>query len=94
MLRAPPRWQRPVSEGGRLSSRPVGPGQLIYFWEVGTDTTNYFLPFCRLAPVQCTGWGWPETSAAPAVFENRAAVGQLEAFFAETLAAGSPAGVG
>lgn len=38
---------------------------LIYFWEVGTDATNYFLPFCRLAPVQCTGWGWPDTSAAP-----------------------------
>ena len=33
-------------------------------------------------------------STAPAVFENRAAVGQLEAFFAETLASTSPAGVG
>jgi uncharacterized protein (TIGR03032 family) len=38
---------------------------VLYFWEVGTDATNYFLPFCRLAPVQCTGWGWPETSGAP-----------------------------
>ncbi|GIW41395.1 MAG: hypothetical protein KatS3mg076_1972 [Candidatus Binatia bacterium] len=38
---------------------------LAYFWEVGTDATNYFLPFCRIAPVQCTGWGWPVTSAAP-----------------------------
>jgi predicted O-linked N-acetylglucosamine transferase (SPINDLY family) len=38
---------------------------VIYFWEVGTDATNYFLPFCRLAPVQCTGWGWPDTSGAP-----------------------------
>jgi protein O-GlcNAc transferase len=38
---------------------------LIYYWEVGTDSTNYFLPFLRLAPAQCTGWGWPETSAAP-----------------------------
>jgi uncharacterized protein (TIGR03032 family) len=37
----------------------------IYYWEVGTDSTNYFLPFLRLAPVQCTSWGWPETSAAP-----------------------------
>ena len=35
---------------------------LLYHWEVGTDSTNYFLPFFRLAPVQCTGWGWPETS--------------------------------
>lgn len=38
---------------------------LLYFWEVGTDSTNYFLPFCRLAPIQCTGWGWPDTTAAP-----------------------------
>ncbi len=29
---------------------------LIYYWEVGTDAMNYFLPFARLAPVQCTGW--------------------------------------
>ncbi len=40
---------------------------VLYYWEVGTDSTNYFLPFLRLAPVQCTGWGWPETSAAPAL---------------------------
>lgn len=36
----------------------------LYFWEVGTDATNYFLPFCRMAPLQVTGWGWPETSGA------------------------------
>ena len=35
---------------------------LLYFWEIGTDPTNYFLPFCRLAPVQCTSWGVPGTS--------------------------------
>jgi tetratricopeptide (TPR) repeat protein len=62
---------------------------LIYFWEVGTDTTNYFLPFCRLAPVQCTGWGWPETSAAPAldVHLSSAALAPAgtERFFSETL---------
>ena len=40
---------------------------VLYYWEVGTDSTNYFLPFCRLAPVQCTGWGWPDTSGAPAL---------------------------
>jgi predicted O-linked N-acetylglucosamine transferase (SPINDLY family) len=38
---------------------------ILYHWEVGSDATNYFLPFCRLAPVQCSGWGWPDTSAAP-----------------------------
>ena len=39
----------------------------IYHWEVGTDAVNQFLGFLRLAPVQCTGWGWPDTSGAPAV---------------------------
>jgi protein O-GlcNAc transferase len=38
---------------------------VLYYWEVGTDSTNHFLPFLRLAPVQCSGWGWPETSGAP-----------------------------
>jgi protein O-GlcNAc transferase len=35
---------------------------LLYFWEVGTDATNYFLPLVRAAPLQCTSWGWPVTS--------------------------------
>ncbi|MBT4522457.1 MAG: tetratricopeptide repeat protein [Halieaceae bacterium] len=35
---------------------------LLYYWEVGTDLTNYLLPFHRLAPVQCAGWGWPTTT--------------------------------
>ena len=40
---------------------------LIYFWEVGTDPLNYFLPFARLAPVQATGWGTAITSGVAAV---------------------------
>jgi predicted O-linked N-acetylglucosamine transferase (SPINDLY family) len=28
---------------------------------------NYFLPMFRLAPVQCTSWGWPVTSGIPQV---------------------------
>ena len=40
---------------------------VLYHWEVGTDSINYFLPFCRLAPVQCTGWGWPVTSGIPQI---------------------------
>ena len=35
---------------------------VLYFWEIGTDPNNYFLPFFRLAPVQCTSWGVPGTS--------------------------------
>jgi predicted O-linked N-acetylglucosamine transferase (SPINDLY family) len=38
---------------------------LLYYWEVGTDATNYLLPFFRLAPVQCTSWGIQVTSGIP-----------------------------
>jgi len=62
---------------------------VLYFWEVGTDATNYFLPFCRLAPVQCTGWGWPETSCAPELdfhlTSETLVVGDTEAAFSERL---------
>lgn len=40
---------------------------LLYHWEVATDAVNYFLPFCRLARVQCTGWGWQVTTGIPQV---------------------------
>ncbi|MFY0626215.1 MAG: tetratricopeptide repeat protein [Reichenbachiella sp.] len=35
---------------------------LLYYWEVGTDGMNYFLPYLQPARIQCTGWGWPITS--------------------------------
>ena len=35
---------------------------MLYHWEVGSDALNYFLPFLRLAPVQCTSWGTQVTS--------------------------------
>lgn len=35
---------------------------LLYFWEVGTDEMNYFLPYLDLAPIQCTSLGWPQTT--------------------------------
>lgn len=40
---------------------------LLYYWEIGTDTSNYFLPFFRLAALQCTSWGWQVTSGIPEV---------------------------
>jgi protein O-GlcNAc transferase len=40
---------------------------ILHYWEVGTDAMNYFLPFCRLAPVQCATWGWPVTTGIPAM---------------------------
>lgn len=35
---------------------------LLHYWEVGTDSTNYFLPFFKAARLQVTSWGWPVTS--------------------------------
>ncbi|VTU01330.1 tpr repeat-containing protein : Tetratricopeptide TPR_1 repeat-containing protein OS=Isosphaera pallida (strain ATCC 43644 / DSM 9630 / IS1B) GN=Isop_0879 PE=4 SV=1: TPR_11: TPR_2: TPR_11: TPR_1: Glyco_transf_41 [Gemmataceae bacterium] len=40
---------------------------VLHFWEVGTDATNYFLPFFRPAPVQSATWGWPVTTGNPRV---------------------------
>jgi predicted O-linked N-acetylglucosamine transferase (SPINDLY family) len=40
---------------------------LLHYWEVGSDVNNYFLPFCRLAPVQCATWGNPVTTGIPAI---------------------------
>lgn len=35
---------------------------VLYHWEIGTDATNYYLPFLSLSPVQCTSWGVQVTS--------------------------------
>ncbi|HEY1065512.1 MAG TPA: hypothetical protein VGE52_05365, partial [Pirellulales bacterium] len=35
---------------------------VLYYWEVGTDSLNYFLPFYRPTPYQIAGWGWPSTA--------------------------------
>ena len=40
---------------------------LLHYWEIGTDATNYFLPLCRPAPVQSTSWGIAVTSGIPLV---------------------------
>lgn len=40
---------------------------LLHYWEIGTDSLNYFLPFYRPARVQTTTWGWPVTTGNPAV---------------------------
>lgn len=40
---------------------------VLYYWEIGSDTQNYFLPFFRVAPIQCTGWGWPATTGIDSV---------------------------
>lgn len=40
---------------------------ILYYWEIATDPLNYFLPFFRLAPIQCTSWGIQVTSGIPTV---------------------------
>lgn len=40
---------------------------IIYYWKVGSDTWNLFLPMAMLAPVQCTSWGTHGTSGVNAV---------------------------
>ncbi|MDR1492457.1 MAG: hypothetical protein LBT05_07035 [Planctomycetaceae bacterium] len=35
---------------------------IIYYWKVGADVWNFFLPMTRLAPIQCTSWGTHGTS--------------------------------
>lgn len=39
----------------------------IYHWEVATTAASYFLPYCRLAPIQMTSWGIQVTSGIPAI---------------------------
>jgi protein O-GlcNAc transferase len=38
---------------------------LLHYWEVATDSTNYFLPYLRSASVQSATWGWPVTTGIP-----------------------------
>lgn len=40
---------------------------LIHFFEIGSDCQNYYLPYHRMAPVQCTSWGIPVTSGIATV---------------------------
>lgn len=35
---------------------------MLYYWEVGTDSFNYFLPYFKAARKQVGFWGWPVTS--------------------------------
>ncbi len=35
---------------------------ILHYWEIGTDSINYFLPYYNAANIQCTSWGWPDTS--------------------------------
>lgn len=40
---------------------------MVYYWEIGSNSANYILPMIRLAPVQCTSWGSVETTGLPQI---------------------------
>ena len=40
---------------------------ILYHWKVGGGTFDYFLPFARTAPIQCTSYGTHGTSGGAAV---------------------------
>ncbi|WP_420580400.1 tetratricopeptide repeat protein [Reichenbachiella sp.] len=39
----------------------------LYYWEVGSDALNYFLPFYQLGKIQILSWGSPYTSGNPRI---------------------------
>lgn len=38
---------------------------ILYYPEIGMDVLTYFYAYARLAPVQCVGWGHPDTTGIP-----------------------------
>ena len=38
---------------------------ILLYLDIGMDPLTYFLAFSRLAPVQCTTWGHPDTTGIP-----------------------------
>ncbi|WP_207476497.1 tetratricopeptide repeat protein [Arenibaculum pallidiluteum] len=38
---------------------------ILYFPDIGMSVLTYFMAFARLAPVQCVGWGHPDTTGIP-----------------------------
>ena len=38
---------------------------ILYYPDIGMDPLTYYLAFSRLAPVQCTSWGHPDTTGIP-----------------------------
>lgn len=59
----------PYSWNFEMSVRQIRSAEcdIIYYWKVGADVWNFFLPMCRLAPLQCTSWGTHGTSGVDAI---------------------------
>ena len=69
---------RPVIKSGEVNYLPIpheiekaasivynNNFDILHYWEIGTDSINYFLPYLKTANIQCTSWGWPDTSGIP-----------------------------
>jgi predicted O-linked N-acetylglucosamine transferase (SPINDLY family) len=53
-----------------LAAAPIVAGQeldLLFYTDVGMESTNYVLAHSRLAPVQCVTWGHPVTTGLPMI---------------------------
>jgi predicted O-linked N-acetylglucosamine transferase (SPINDLY family) len=61
-------WVAFPDDFARAAER-IGAAQcdVLYHRQIGTDPLNYFLPFARLAPIQCTSSGSHVTTGMPAV---------------------------
>lgn len=57
-----PLSQRVDEAAGQLRTARL---DVLYHWEVGSDSFNYFLPWFRPAPIQYTSWAWPITTGIP-----------------------------
>jgi protein O-GlcNAc transferase len=40
---------------------------VLHYFEVGSDSTNYCLPFFNAAPAQVASWGWPSSTRIPGI---------------------------
>jgi protein O-GlcNAc transferase len=60
-------WETPSKPADAAAFLATQRIDLLYYWEIGTDTFNYLLPFWKPAPLQGTSWGWPVTSGNPRV---------------------------
>lgn len=40
---------------------------ILYFWEIGSDSSNFLLPYFQSAPIQFTSWGTPITTGSKAI---------------------------
>jgi len=51
--------EKVVDAASQLAASDI---DILCYWEIGTDSLNYFLPFFRAVPWQFGTWGWPSTS--------------------------------